>query len=184
MGKLSIVGMNILELLWLADKPVHLKDISKEVNLGTRSVNMHLINLRKSGYVRALGGGLYTLTDLGREALGFPKMNKNLVMKILSDLPNGMAFHFYREVNKPLGISSKNLIDFCERIREIDPETFKFHFLRGDFERWIKFLGDLELAKRLEILREKQHFSENKKNEVYAVIKRRCEDLQRMLLQN
>lgn len=183
MSKLSSIGMSILEILWLADGPVHLKDISREVNLGTRSVNMHLLNLKRDGYVEALGSGLYTITDLGKEALGFPRMSKDLASKILREVPYEVAFHFYREVDRPIGLSSTSLVDFYGKIREIDLEVFKFHFLRGDFENWIRFLGDIELAKRLEVLREKRGFSEGIRDEVYSTIKRRCEDLRRIASQ-
>ncbi|MEM3745425.1 MAG: winged helix-turn-helix transcriptional regulator, partial [Candidatus Bathyarchaeia archaeon] len=108
-GEMNDVKLEILKILWQFNRPSHLKEISKGVNLGARSVNMHLLNLKKKGYIVALGGGLYALTDLGKEFLGFPRINGNLARKILSKVPLEFAFHFYVGEDKPLNVYSDSL---------------------------------------------------------------------------
>jgi len=181
MSDLIWVKRGILEFLWQANRPVSLRDISEAVNLESRRVNMHLLHLRKKGYVAALDNGSYVLTDLGREALGFPRIDKDLSREILREQPYEKSFHFYSGIGRPLGISSSNLIDLCEKIREIGFDSFEFHFTRGDFERWIMFLGDLELAKRLETIRGRGEVSEEVREKIYNLIRQRCNELQRKI---
>lgn len=174
---MSGVKLEILKILWQFNRPVHLKEISKRINLEAHSVNMHLLNLKRKGYVRALGDGLYTLTDLGKEFLGFPRIDEKLARKILSKVPFEFAFHFYVGENKPLNMSSDSLIELRDRIREIDVRSLEFHLFRGDFENWVSFLGDIELAKRLEIIRKSGLSGENLREKVYECIKVRCDEL-------
>lgn len=177
MGKMSEVKIEILKFLWQFNRPARLKEISEGVGLEKRSVNMHLLNLKRKGYVKALGDGLYALTDLGKEFLGFPKIDESLARKILSKVPFEFAFHFYIRENEPLNISSDSLIELRDRIREIDARSLEFHFFRGDFENWISFLGDLELASRLELIRKSGISSEDLRGKIYECIKARCDEL-------
>ncbi|MCX8170511.1 MAG: DUF5752 family protein [Candidatus Bathyarchaeota archaeon] len=175
--EISEIKMRILRILWQFNRPAYLREISGELNLKTRSVNMHLLGLRRKGYVEALGNGLYALTDLGKELLGFPRIDENLARRILSKVPFESAFHFYFGENSPLNISSDNLIDLCDKIREIDIRSLEFHLFRGDFENWISFLGDIELAKRLELIRKSNLSGGNLREKVYECIKVRCDEL-------
>ncbi|MEM2849273.1 MAG: DUF5752 family protein [Candidatus Bathyarchaeia archaeon] len=182
--QLSKEKKDVLELLWRVNKPVDLENIVREAKLKTRSAVMHLSTLKRMGYVSVTKDGLYVLTDQGREVLGLPKIDRDLARKILSKVPQEKAFHFYVEVDKPLMISSDSLTDFCEKIKSIDVKSIQFHSSRGDFELWIHFLGDVELAKRLRFIREMNLTGEELRKEIYETVKSRCEELQRTASSN
>ncbi|MEM2107390.1 MAG: DUF5752 family protein [Candidatus Bathyarchaeia archaeon] len=184
MKQLSKEKKDILELLWRVNKPVNLEDIVREAKLKTRSAVMHLSTLRRMDYISVTEDGLYTLTYRGKEALGLPKIDRDLARKILSKVPQEKAFNFYIEIDKPLMISSDSLTDFCERIKNIDVKSIEFHSSRGDFELWIHFLGDVELAKRLRFIREMNLTGEELRKEIYETVKSRCEELQRIASSN
>ncbi len=75
------------------------------------------------------------------------------------------AFHFYRDLDKPLNLSAFSLNDFCEKLAILPLESIEFHFHRGDFEAWIRdVIEDPELAKEI------------------AKIKAKGEDLRRKLI--
>ncbi len=180
MNKMSKIRIDLLKTLWRIGEPAYLKDIVKESKLNVRRINMHLLNLRKRGYVRRSSEGFYSLTDLGKEALGFPKINGNLAKKILNRVSPKEAFHFYSEVGKPLMVSSDSLEDFCEKIGNIDLKTLEFHSSRGDFERWIRFLGDVELAERLKLIRKSKLSGEDLREKLRETVRLRCQDLRRI----
>ncbi|MEM1530622.1 MAG: DUF5752 family protein [Candidatus Bathyarchaeia archaeon] len=181
MVKLSKAKMGILEFLWRINRPASLREISDGVGVKIRCVNMHIINLRRNNYVTKTGEGLYALTDLGKEALGFPRVNKESAERILSRVPYALAFHFYSELDKPLMIFSDSLHDFCDKIRSLDLKSIEFHMFRGDFEAWIKSLGDVELARRLAIIRESNLSGEELRDEIYRAVKSRCDELQNII---
>lgn len=182
--QLSKEKKNILELLWRINRPVNIESIVREAKLKTRSAVMHLSTLKKMGYVSVTKDGLYTLTEQGKEALGLPKIDGDLARKILSKVSQEKAFNFYIEIDKPLMISSDSLTDFCEKIKNIDVKSIEFHSSRGDFELWIHFLGDVELTKRLKLIREMNLTSEELRKEIYETVKSRCEELQRISFSN
>ncbi|MEM2342055.1 MAG: hypothetical protein QXX94_04110 [Candidatus Bathyarchaeia archaeon] len=180
MSGLSRIRMEILRLLWQTNRPMNLKEISERMNLKTHCVNMHLLNLVRGGYVKR-SDKLYVLTDLGKEALGFPSINEKMAKKILSEVPLDKAFHFYRDLDKPLMVYSNSLTDFCEKIKNIDLNSIEFHVYRGDFEVWIHFLGDIELAHRLRLIRELGLSGESLREEVFRAVKLRCDELKKIL---
>jgi len=182
MRTLNKTKMDILRLLWQVGRPMHLKEISDRMNLKTRCVNMHILNLVKGGYVAKSNSRFYTLTDLGREILGFPRIDGALARKILSEVPREKVFHFYSGIDKPLMIYSSSLGDFCEKIRYINLESIEFHVSRGDFENWIHFLGDVELASRLRVIKESNLSGENLREEIFRVVKLRCDELKKIAL--
>jgi len=178
--QLSREKKSILELLWRINRPVDLESIVQETGLKTRSIIVHLSTLRKMGYVSMTDEGLYSVTDKGKEALGLPKIDKDLAIRFLSKVPQEKAFHFYIEVDKPLMVSADSLTDFYEKIQNIDVKSIEFHTSRRDFELWIHFLGDVELAKRLSMLREANLTGEELRRRIYETVKSRCEELQRI----
>jgi hypothetical protein len=180
MSGLCKTKIDLLEVLWRVDKPISIRDLAKKADLKTRSVNMHLINMRRSGHVAPVGSGLYIITDLGKKAIGLPEIDAEKAGKILSAVPQEKAFKFYRGINEPLGVFSNSLKDFLERIKEIDIKSIEFHVSRGDFELWIHFLGDIELAKRLRIIRELNLSGEELRNEIYNALKSRYEYLEKI----
>jgi len=166
----------ILDLLWRTESPVSLKEVSQNIGLKGRSTNMHVLGLAKMGLARKTEAG-YVLTDYGREALGFPKVDEAFAKKILGKTPPEKAFRFYYGIHQPAGISSDSLVDFCEKIRAIDARSMEFHTSRGDFELWASYLGDTELAKRLRLIRDANLTGESLRQRLYRAVKSRCDQL-------
>jgi predicted transcriptional regulator len=179
--QLSKEKKSILELLWRVNSPVDLESIVRETGLKTRSIIVHLSTLKKMGYISMTDEGLYSLTDKGKEALGLSKIDRDLAIRLLSKVPQEKAFHFYIGVDKPLMVSADSLTDFYEKIQNIDVKSIEFHTLRRDFELWIHFLGDAELAKRLRAFREANLTGEELRRKIYEAVKSRCEELQRIV---
>jgi len=177
MISLSETKAKMLKLLWEFERPVSLKEISEKTGLKIRSANMHLLRLRTEGYVSVSQDGYYTLTESGKEIVGLPKVDESLAKRVLAKTSTEKAFHFYTEISEPLGVSSDNLVDFCDRIKSVDIRSVEFHVERGDFELWVHSLGDVELAKRLRLIREADLCGETLRERLYGVLKSRCEEL-------
>jgi hypothetical protein len=105
------------------------------------------------------------------------RIDEKTIGKTLRKLPKENAFNFYTTFDQPLGVSSDSLIDFCEKIRLIDIGSIEFHVARGDFEHWIDYLGDIELAKRLKLVNEANLEGETLREKLYAVLRSRCNEL-------
>jgi len=180
MSSLSQEKRDILEWIWRKEKILGLRDIAKETGLKVRAVNMHLLGLKKADYVSQSKSGYYALTSLGEEALGLPKIDSELARKILGKTSMEKAFQFYAGIDQPLGISSDSLSDLCEKIKLVDLKSLEFHISRGDFELWVHYLGDVQLAKRLRLIRESRLCGETLRDEVYTVVKSRCDELQEL----
>ena len=99
------------------------------------------------------------------------------VRKILSDVPVENAFYFHSDIDSYTGKNVSSLAAFCDALRDIDIKSIEFHLKNGDFERWIKFLGDNILAMQLAKLRKRDLTGENLRDKIYAVVKRRLDKL-------
>jgi len=77
-------------------------------------------------------------------------------MKILRSVSSEKAFYFYRSMGGPTGVAARSLPEFQVILRDIDNASLEFHNERGDFEKWVKMLGDDILAAQLAGLREKK----------------------------
>lgn len=166
----------ILSLLWEAENPISVKEVTQKIGLKGRSANMHLQGLRRLGHVSRSADG-YSITDSGREAIGFPKIDKRFAKKVLSTIPAERAFHFYRGIDRPTGVLSDSLVDLCEKIKTLDIEPIQFHLSRGDLENWISSLGDIELARRLRMIRDKRLGGQALRERIYKTIRSRCDEL-------
>ncbi|MEM2466329.1 MAG: DUF5752 family protein [Candidatus Bathyarchaeia archaeon] len=174
---LSPVKRLILETVWMLNKPVKPMEVAEEVGLGFPTVKMHMLGLAKMGYVNAVEKGYYTITEKGREALGLPTVNGGKAKRILECVPADKAFYFYADIGKPLGVYATSLGDFCEKIQKVDVGSIKFHLNRGDFEAWFAGLGDIELAKKTALIRERKMSGEELRSKLYQIVKSRCEEL-------
>lgn len=175
--KLIEVEKKILESIW-EEGPLELRRISEKTGLSVRLANIRLQNLKRAGFVSATGGR-YIVTEKGREAIGFPTMDGEMAEKILSKVPHEKAFQFYTGWDQSLGVSSDSLTDLCEKIRSVNLKSIEFHIYRGDFESWVNFLQDVELVKRLNLIREAKLTGEELREKLYATVKARCDELQK-----
>jgi len=177
MTSVSQTGMHILEILWEMENPASLKEISEKAGLKIRSANMHLLRLRAAGYVSKGEHAYYTITESGKVIIGLPKVEEESARRILGRTEPDKVFHFYTGVEQPLGVSSNSLVDFSEKIKSIDMRSVEFHLGRRDFELWVHFLGDVELAKRLGRIREEGSTGDALRQRLLKTLMSRCDEL-------
>lgn len=167
---LSPIKQEILESMFLSDKPQKAMEIAKELHREFQPVMMHLLGLTRMGYVTSPEKGLYILTIQGKGALGISEINKEKAAAILSYAPHDKAFNFYKSVGNPLNVHAHNLRDFTVKIDRVDIASLEFHLKRGDFESWFKSLGDEELAKKMELLKRRELTGEDLRKRLHAVV--------------
>jgi len=176
MSEGKIRGKILLEL-WATGKPITLQELAEKAGLNSSSAMGYLLGLIKAKYVSMPQKHYYTITTIGKQAIGLPKVDNNLAQNILGSLSLEKSFHFYYEINQHSGVHANSLKDFAEKIRTLDLRSIEFHFPRGDFELWIRSLGDIELSKKLEMLRTRHLSGDNLRKELYEAIKSRYEEL-------
>jgi len=172
--------MKILQKLWEEGQPVKSKDVAQKLGLGIAATTMHLLGLKKSAHVFTPQHGYYAITDLGKEAIGLPKIDKAHATKILSHMPADKAFHFYTGMHQYLGIHANSLSDFCDKVEKVSVKSVEFHVSRRDFENWFKSLGDAELAKRMSVVHSMNLRGEDLRKKVHEAAKLRLEELKRL----
>jgi hypothetical protein len=171
---LSPTKYEILETMLLLDKPERAAQIAKEAGKEFPSVMMHIIGLTRMGYTNSPEKGLYTLTEKGKKALGIPEINSDNAKTILADMQQDKSFHFYADVGKPLSLQAHGLQDFCNKIPKVNADSIDFHMNRGDFEAWFAALGDVELAKKAALLKEKKMVGEELHSRLQEIVENRC----------
>jgi hypothetical protein len=77
-------------------------------------------------------------------------------------------------VGKPSSFYAYGLQDFCDKIQKVNVESLEFHMNRGDFENWFTCLGDIELAKKLELLNVKNLCGEELRQKLHTIVENRC----------
>lgn len=174
--RLNPIKKTILEVMAKESQPRKPKDIAQKVGLNFSSCMMHILGLKKAGYVSSPEKGYYQITNLGREILR-PKVSKEVAASLLSPVAPEKAFYFYTGINQYSGLHANSLLDFCEKIKSVDINSVEFHLSRKDFERWLESIGDQELAKRLRIIRETGASGEELRKMVYEAAKTRCNEL-------
>lgn len=181
--QLNPIKKKILEKLWEKGKPLKPLEIGRQLGIKNQQAMMHLLNLKSMGYVSTPERNQYAITELGKEALGIPRVTKNQASQILNPLPHERAFHFYTRIGHYSGISANSLQDFCDKIQKVNAQTIEFHMPRKDFENWLRNLGDDELAKKLAIIREKGLSGEELRQKIHETTKNRCEELRKLTTQ-
>jgi len=174
---LSPAKYEILETMLLLDKPERATHIAKEAEKEFPSAMMHILGLTRMGYATSPEKGLYTLTEKGKKALGLPESNRENAISILAHTPQDKTFHFYASIGKPLALYAHSLQDFRDKIRKIDVDSIDFHMSRGDFEVWFTGLGDVKLAKKAALLKEKNIVGEGLRIRLQDIVAKRCIEL-------
>jgi len=170
---LSPVKQEILETMLLYEKPVKAIEIAKETKKEFPPVMMHLLGLARMGYVSSPEKGQYVITEKGKEALGLPEINKEKAVAILAYSPHDKAFHFYADIGKPLDLHAHNLRDFANKVEKADIASIEFHTKRGDFEGWFNELGDVELAKKVALLKQRNVVGEDLRMQLHEIVLQR-----------
>jgi DNA-binding transcriptional ArsR family regulator len=169
--------LKILEKLWEDQQPMRARDVAQKLNLRVAAVTMHLLRLRKLGYVQQPKYGYYAITDLGKETIGLPKIDKAYAAKILSTVPYDKAFQFYNSMHQYTHVLANSLLDFGDKLQKIDVKSVEFHVPRKDFEQWVQSLGDVELAKRFGLICSMHLHGQELRTKVYETVKHRLEEL-------
>jgi hypothetical protein len=164
----------VLEALLLHDKPVKAVEIAKEMAKEQRAVQMHLTGLVLMGYASSPQKGYCIISENGKKALGLPEVSKEIAVAILAPKPFQKAFHFYSDVGKPLNITAKDLLEFCDKMGKVTVESVNFHFSRGDFEAWFNYIGDAELSKKMELLKKEKISAAEVPGRIREIVENRC----------
>ncbi len=78
-------------------------------------------------------------------------MSAENAQKILTPVPYEQGFHFFMPDGHYSGETAMSLCAFLRDLGRIDMISIRFHFERGDFQKWLRtIIGDEELAKRIE----------------------------------
>jgi hypothetical protein len=107
------------------------------------------------------------------------KILKNVASNILRSVPPQNAFYFYRAIGTPTGAAARNLPDFLGILNSIDLTSLQFHLGRGDFENWLKMLGDDTLAKQIAALKDRKMRGEDLRMQLVDTVKARLDSLQK-----
>lgn len=174
--RLNPIKKRILEAMAEESQPRKPKDIAQKVGLNFSSCMMHILGLKKAGFVSSPEKGYYQITDLGKGAVE-PRISKEAAASLLRPLTVEKFFHFYTGIDEHSGFEANSLLDFCERLKDIDVRSLEFHVSRGDFQRWLQTIGARELARKFEDIREKGQSGEALRSEVYRAARARCDEL-------
>lgn len=104
-------------------------------------------------------------------------MLREAASSILRSVPPQNAFYFYRDIGAPTGAAARSLPDFLGVLNNIDIASIQFHVGRGDFENWLKMLGDDTLAKQVLELKEKKLRGEQLRLRLVETVKTRLDQL-------
>jgi len=170
---LSSTKYEILETMLLYDSALRALQVAKEIGKEFPSVLMHFIGLTRMGYTNSPEKGHYTITEKGKKALGIPEINRENARTILAQVQQGKSFHFYASIGKPLSLHARSLQDFCDKIQKVNADSIEFHVNRGDFEAWFVGLGDVELAKKAALLKEKKMIGEELRMRLHEIVENR-----------
>ena len=64
------------------------------------------------------------------------------------------GFFFYSEEEKYTGYSAHNIEEFSEAIRSVSLQSIEFHLERKDFENWLNYISQKNLAQQFKAIRE------------------------------
>lgn len=174
------VKIKILENMLLNDGPTRAAQIAKDSGKEFPATMMHLLDLTRKGYALSPEKGLYAISEKGKRILGIPEINSENAKALLAESPRGKAFHFYMAVEKPLNLYACGLQDFLEKVQNVNVESLEFHVCRGDFESWFMCLGDVELGKKMALLKDKKFCGEELRQKLKAIVESRCTALSTM----
>ncbi|MGE5556150.1 MAG: hypothetical protein ACM3UY_07825 [Methanocella sp.] len=79
--------------------------------------------------------------------------------RALSTVNPDCGFHFYTAIGDYTGITATSLQDLTDKLSQVPLASVRFHYERGDFQRWIRTLFcDPKLAEELATI--KPYFSD------------------------
>jgi len=106
--------------------------------------------------------------------------SRDEVASILRVVTPDKAFHFYMRIGEPLGKSASSLAELGDMLRELDSASVQFHLERGDFESWVRMLGDVRLANQVGSLRGKSAAPDRLRDSVGTAVRQRVAQLRKI----
>jgi Family of unknown function (DUF5752) len=104
--------------------------------------------------------------------------NTEKAQKILTPVPYEQGFHFFMPDGHYSGETAMSLCAFLRDLGRIDMISIRFHFERGDFQKWLRTtIGDEELAQRIENLNKKVP-EETLRQQLTDILQKRISELQ------
>lgn len=172
----------ILVELWATGRPMTLQRLAESVGLPSSSAMGYLLGLIKVKYVSVPQKHYYCITSKGKQAIGLPTLDKDSAKNIIAPVPTEKAFHFYYNIDHYSGIHANSLEDFVDKIQTINLTSINFHLSRKDFENWIRSLGEIELAKKIALIRTAKLSGENLRKKLYETVNSRYEELSKLAI--
>ena len=105
------------------------------------------------------------------------EVNSQTAQKILSTVDYLHGFHFFKSTGDYTGETATSLLSFSLELKTIDIQSIRYHFERGDFQKWMRTtLGDDELAERMDNLR-RPASDEDLREELVKILQKRLSEL-------
>lgn len=180
MESVSGAKLKLLRTLGEASVPLNFKEIAGRVGVSLASALGNLRALERSGLVARAPGEVvtFTITEQGRSLLG-PSVSKDEAERLLIRLPPENAFLFYRDIGVSAGKSASSLPEFAQIIRDLEETSVEFHLVRGDFEKWISFIGDHQLSSKVMKIKGLGLRGADLRDKLYETIRSRVDELER-----
>jgi len=178
----SGVKLKLLRALDEAKAPLNFKEVAVKAGVPLASALGHLRALERAGSVTRIPGEVITfaVTERGRSLLG-PIILREEAERLLVRVPPENAFFFYRDVGVSAGRSASSLAELASILQELEEESIEFHLGRGDFERWITFIGDQHLSSKLSEIKGLGLRGADLRNRLYTTVKSRVDELERVV---
>jgi hypothetical protein len=104
-----------------------------------------------------------------------------VAQKILSPVSYDKGFHFFMPDGHYTGETAVSLCSLLRDLGGVDPQSIKFHFDRGDFQKWLRaVIGDEELARVIDDL-DNRVPEENLQEKLVDAVQKRISELQSTL---
>lgn len=178
---LNLPKKNILRVLGEAEKPIKVNKVAENVGLSLPASMMHLIWMKRKGLVNTPEKGYYTITELGKETLSFPTLDKRRALTLLNSVSEKKAFYFRTKDGHYLDIYAVSLDDFYYKLQTIDIHSLEYHVYRKDVELWLENLGDVELARKIGAVKRTGLSGEELRKELSKIFRTRSEELRNTL---
>jgi hypothetical protein len=95
---------------------------------------------------------------------------------ILREVGFENGFHFCTDTGVYTNMTATSLMDFAEKLDEVDVASIDFHYPRGDFQFWVtKTLGDEELGNRMCFIDRDLH-GQNLRQELSKIVNERINE--------
>jgi predicted transcriptional regulator len=176
---LSLDELEILETMLLNSNSIEATQIAMENNKKLHDTIAHLTDLTSRGYVISSQKEHYTLTDEGKKVFGIQPITKEKAKSIIAYAPHDKAFNFHADNDSPHHhhMHAHSLQDFSNKISRVDLKAIESHMDNGDFEAWLKCLGDQKLTKKLAIIKRKKIIGEQLRLLLQNIMEHRCQEL-------